>query len=65
MTLEAVALFCMDNLDAKISAFSQQMRDDPNVGSPWTNFNPSLGRKLFKGTGGEGLGTREWRPRRK
>ena len=50
MTLEAVALFCLDNLDAKISAFSQQMRDDPNVGSPWTNFNPSLGRKLFKGT---------------
>jgi 3'-5' exoribonuclease len=50
MTLEAVALFCLDNLDAKISAFSRQMRDDPNVGSPWTNFNPSLGRKLFKGS---------------
>lgn len=50
MTLEAVALFCLDNLDAKISAFSQQMRDDPNVGSPWTGFNPSLGRKLFKGS---------------
>ncbi len=50
MTLEAVALFCLDNLDAKIAAFSQQMRDDPNVGSPWTGFNPSLGRKLFKGS---------------
>jgi 3'-5' exoribonuclease len=49
MTLEAVALFCLDNLDAKISAFTQQMRDDPNVSSPWTNFNPALGRKLFKG----------------
>jgi 3'-5' exoribonuclease len=53
MTLEAVALFCLDNLDAKISAFSQQMRDDPNVGSAWTSFNPNLGRKLFKGTGTE------------
>ena len=53
MTLEAVALYCLDNLDAKISAFSQQMRDDPNVGSPWTNFNAALGRKLYKGTGAE------------
>ncbi|MGO8752523.1 MAG: 3'-5' exoribonuclease YhaM family protein [Thermoguttaceae bacterium] len=49
MTLEAVALAYLDNLDAKVASFHQQMRDDPNVGSPWTNFNPSLGRKLFKG----------------
>ncbi|MGQ9575847.1 MAG: 3'-5' exoribonuclease YhaM family protein [Thermoguttaceae bacterium] len=53
MTLEAVALFCLDNLDAKLSAFTQQMRDDPNVGSPWTSFNPNLGRKLFKGSPNE------------
>ncbi len=53
MTLEAVALYCLDNLDAKVAAFSQQMRDDPNVGSPWTNFNANLGRKLFKGGPGE------------
>jgi len=53
MTLEAVALFCLDNLDAKIAAFAQQMRDDPNVGSPWTNFNAALGRKLYKGSRGE------------
>lgn len=53
MTLEAVALFCLDNLDAKVAAFHQQMRDDPNVGSAWTNFNPALGRKLFKGSGKE------------
>jgi 3'-5' exoribonuclease len=49
MTLEAVALYHLDNLDAKISAFSQQMRDDPNVDSPWTNYNANLGRKLYKG----------------
>ena len=53
MTVEAVALFCLDNLDAKIAAFTQQLRDDPNVGSPWTNFNPNLGRKLFKGSGSD------------
>jgi 3'-5' exoribonuclease len=49
MTIEAVALFCLDNLDAKIHTFQQQLRDDPNIGSRWTHFNPNLGRKLFKG----------------
>ncbi|MEX2120358.1 MAG: OB-fold nucleic acid binding domain-containing protein [Pirellulales bacterium] len=51
MTLEAVALHHLDNLDAKVHSFQQQMRDDPNVESPWTSFNHNLGRKLFKGTG--------------
>lgn len=51
MTLEAVALYCLDNLDAKVFAFHQQLCDDPNVGSPWTHFHPTLGRKLFKGRG--------------
>jgi 3'-5' exoribonuclease len=51
MTLEAVALFCLDNLDAKVFAFYQQLRDDPNVESSWTNYNPSMNRKLFKGIG--------------
>lgn len=49
MTPEAVALYCLDNLDAKIYAFEQQLREDPNVDSPWTHYNPTLGRKLFKG----------------
>jgi 3'-5' exoribonuclease len=49
MTLEAVALHHLDNLDAKIHSFEQLMRDDPNVESGWTNFHHSLGRKLFKG----------------
>ncbi len=52
MTIEAVALYCLDNLDAKIFAFHQQLRDDPNVGSAWTHFNPTLNRKLFKGQAG-------------
>ncbi|MEX2111593.1 MAG: OB-fold nucleic acid binding domain-containing protein [Pirellulales bacterium] len=49
MTLEAVALHHLDNLDAKLHSFEQLMRDDPNVESSWTNYHASLGRKLFKG----------------
>ena len=52
MTIEAIALYCLDNLDAQVFFFRQQMRDDPNVGSPWTGYNANLGRKLFKGGGG-------------
>lgn len=49
MTLEAVALHQLDNLDAKIHSFQQLMRDDPNIDSHWTNYNQPLARKLFKG----------------
>lgn len=49
MTLEAIALHHLDNLDAKVHSFHQQMRDDPNAGSAWTLFNHQIGRKLFKG----------------
>ena len=51
MTLEAIALYCLDLLDAKVFAFDRQLRDDPNVGSPWTHYNPAIDRKLFKGYG--------------
>jgi 3'-5' exoribonuclease len=50
MTLEAVALHHLDNLDAKIHNFQQLMRDDANLDSPWTQYHQSLGRKLFKGS---------------
>ena len=49
MTLEAVALSLLDNLDAKINAFDQLLRDDPNTDSAWTNYFPNLNRKLYKG----------------
>ncbi|MGA2065338.1 MAG: OB-fold nucleic acid binding domain-containing protein [Thermoguttaceae bacterium] len=49
MTLEAVALYCLDNLDAKLNGFHQLLRDDPNVDSSWTAFYANLDRKLFKG----------------
>lgn len=49
MTLEAIALHYLDNLDAKIFSVGQIMRDDPNKDSSWTPYQPSLSRMLFKG----------------
>jgi len=49
MTLEAVALHHLDNLDAKVHSFQQLMKDDPNVDSAWTAYHPTLSRKLYKG----------------
>ena len=49
MTLEAVALSYIDDLDAKIRNFKQLMDDDANDG-PWTTYHPNLERKLFKGS---------------
>ncbi len=49
MTLEAIALHQLDNLDAKLHNFQQLMRDDANLDSPWTQYHQGLGRKLFKG----------------
>ena len=51
MTLEAMALYMLDNLDAKIDSFGQLLSDDPNVDSPWTHYHANIGRKLFKGKG--------------
>lgn len=50
MTLEAVALHHLDNLDAKVHAFEQLMQDDLNADSPWTQYHQNLGRKLYKGS---------------
>ena len=49
MTVEAIALYCLDNLDAKVNGFSGLLRDDPNRDSTWTNFQQQINRKLFKG----------------
>jgi 3'-5' exoribonuclease len=54
MTLEAVALHHLDNLDAKMASFTQLMVDCPNVESSWTQYHTNLGRKLFKGSGFRG-----------
>jgi 3'-5' exoribonuclease len=53
MTLEAIALHHLDNLDAKIASFTQLINDCPNVESNWTQYYSNLGRKLYKGTRNE------------
>src|SRR6185437_4169355 len=49
MTLEAVALHHLDNLDAKLHTFAREIRDDPCRESSWTPFQQNIGRRLFKG----------------
>jgi len=53
MTLEAIALHHLDNLDAKIASFTQLINDCPNVESNWTQYYANLGRKLYKGARSE------------
>jgi len=53
MTPEAVALHCLDNLDAKTNEFVSLIESDPNSGSNWTPYNPNMQRKLFKGGGAD------------
>ncbi|HEY6563184.1 MAG TPA: HD domain-containing protein [Pirellulaceae bacterium] len=57
MTLEAVTLHYLDDLDAKLHWMSQLMDDDANTDSAWTTFHTNLGRKLFKGFPTEGPAT--------
>ena len=49
MTLEALALYYLDNLDAKIFSFQQQLRDDPNVGSALDPFQSEFGPQVVQG----------------
>jgi 3'-5' exoribonuclease len=59
MTLEAIALHQLDNLDAKLHNFHQLMRDDANLDSSWTQFHANLGRKLFKGHSDAEVGSKQ------
>ena len=49
MTLEAIALHYLDNLDSKMYSVGHLMREDANTDSHWTPYQAHLGRKLFKG----------------
>lgn len=49
MTLEAVALNLIDNLDAKLTSMASLINDCPNTDSRWTQYFPNLDRKLWKG----------------
>lgn len=48
VTLEAVALHHLDNLDAKLSSFHSIIQADVAADTNWTNYAPSIGRKLWK-----------------
>jgi 3'-5' exoribonuclease len=49
MTLEAIALHLLDNLDAKMHSINQLMSEDANTESHWTPYQADLQRKFFKG----------------
>jgi 3'-5' exoribonuclease len=49
MTVEAIALHLLDNLDSKIYSFQQLIDDDANKSSHWTPYQPALNRKIYKG----------------
>ena len=49
MTLEAIALHHLDNLDAKLHCARQMIDEDVNTESAWTVYNPAFGRKIYKG----------------
>lgn len=49
MTPEAIALHYLDNLDAKVHAFTREIKSDRNQTSSWTPFNQSLQRRIYKG----------------
>jgi len=48
MTLEAIVLHYLDDMDAKVNAATEAIRADRNSDSPWTAFHATLGRKLYK-----------------
>ena len=50
MTLEAITLHHLDNLDAKIHSVAQIIEEDVNKDSSWTVYQPSIGIKVYKGS---------------
>ncbi|MFV1975243.1 MAG: 3'-5' exoribonuclease YhaM family protein [Candidatus Scalindua sp.] len=50
MTLEAITLHYLDNIDAKIHAFNKAISGDKDPSDNWTNYNKMFERKLFKKT---------------
>ncbi|MEM6688593.1 MAG: HD domain-containing protein [Planctomycetota bacterium] len=48
VTLEATALHHIDNLDAKLASYMTVIEADISGDTHWTNYTPSIGRKLWK-----------------
>lgn len=50
MTMEAMALHYLDNLDAKMHNVKLLLQEDTGSDSHWTSFHSPLARKFFKGS---------------
>ena len=48
MTIEAIVLAHIDDLDAKVNAATELIASDRNTDSDWTAFHPNMGRKFYK-----------------
>ncbi len=48
MTIEAIVLAYIDDLDAKVNSATELIESDRNTDSQWTAYHPTMGRKLFK-----------------
>ena len=48
MTIEAIVLAHIDNMDAKVNTAMEVIDSDRNTDSDWTAFHPSMGRKFYK-----------------
>jgi 3'-5' exoribonuclease len=53
MTLEAVVLSALDDMDAKLASFTGLIKECPNADSRWTQYFPNIDRKLWKGVKGD------------
>ncbi len=49
MSIEAIALHYLDNLDAKLHSVRTLIDEDVNKSSDWTVYFPNIGRKIYKG----------------
>jgi 3'-5' exoribonuclease len=49
MTLEAVALHHIDQLDARMAATVQLLQNEAALDGGWTQYHANLGRKFFRG----------------
>ena len=48
MTVEALVLHYLDNIDAKIHAFNKAITNDKDSSNNWTGYNKMFDRRLFK-----------------
>ena len=48
VTLEALVLHHLDNLDAKIASYVNIIESDVSARGNWTNYHPGIGRKLWR-----------------